>query len=320
MKEETLCALCSAPGRGACSLLRLSGPESLKIIKKLAPFLPKEIEPRKVHFGTLKEDGEALDQVLLVYFKEGQSFTGEEVVEISCHGGGVYQDILKACIKLGARPAGKGEFSMRAFLNGKMDLTQAEALLSLIESESKLARKQALFQLKGGLSKKFKGLEKKWLFLLSHIEADIDFSQENLNVYSLNEIKEQITLLIKDLELLLKKYQPFDKLQKGLSFGIFGNTNAGKSSLFNKLLEEDKAIVSKEEGTTRDLVEGTLKNEKGIKILLKDSAGFRETRSDGEKKGQEKSKNLFLDSDYRLMLVDGSSKESPSSDFFRSSA
>ena len=304
MKGGTIAALCTSKGKSALSVLRISGPKALEITKQIAPFLPAQPESHRVYFGTLKEGKKELDQVLIAYFEKGRSFTGEESLEISCHGGEIYTEVLKALLEKGARPAEKGEFSLQAFSNGKMDLVQAEALGQLIEAKSSLARSQALFQLKGNLSKKFLELEKNWLFLLSHVEADIDFSLENLNLLEEKQYRKKLKELKKKLEEMISCYRPFEKLQDGLVFGIFGRTNAGKSSLFNALLEEDRVIVSKEEGTTRDVVEGQLLNPEGLNILLKDCAGFRESHSEGERKGQKKSWEVFKNCDDRLLLLD----------------
>ena len=306
MREETITALCSPLGKGAVSLIRVSGPKALEITKKIAGFLPLKPESHRAYFGSLRDKGRELDQVLVTYFARGQSFTGEETLEISCHGGEIYSEILQSLLDYGARLAERGEFSLQAFSNGKMDLVQAEALLQLIESKSRTARRQALSQLKGQLSKKILDLEKKWLFLLSHLEADIDFSLEGLSTLEEKQIKKNLRDLDLEIKNLLSSYRPYEKLQKGLGFGIFGAVNSGKSSLFNALLEEDKAIVSNEEGTTRDLVEGQILNPKGLNILLKDCAGFRESQSEGELKGQEKSRQLFSACDYRLLLLDAS--------------
>ena len=305
MKGDTITALCTAQGKGALSVLRVSGPQALSITKEIAGFLPSKIQSHRIYFGTLKEGDKKLDEVLIAYFQEGRSFTGEETLEIFCHGGEVYLDILKSLIQKGARPAERGEFSLQAFSNGKIDLIQAEALLQLIEGKTPIARSQALYQLKGELSKKFLDLEKQWLFLLSHIEADIDFSLENLKILTENQIQRQIQILSQTVQDLISKYQPFEKLQKGLSFGVFGASNAGKSSLFNALLEEERAIVSEEAGTTRDIVESQIQNpQEGLNILLKDSAGFRESQSQGEKKGQEKALQLFKECDCCLILLE----------------
>ena len=305
MRGDTICALCTPKGKGAISLIRISGPKALEITRKLALFLPLKPESHRAYFGVLKRAREALDQVLVTYFAKGRSFTGEESLEISCHGGEIYNKILKALLENGARLAERGEFSLQAFSNGKIDLIQAEGLLQLIESQSEIARRQAFAQLRGQLSKQIQGIEKKWLFLLSHLEADIDFVLEGLNTLKEEQIEKLLQELQLDLTELLSGYRPFENLQKGLIFGIFGKVNSGKSSLFNALLAEDKAIVSKEEGTTRDLVEGHLLNPQGLNISLKDSAGFRTSAtSEGEQKGQKKSKELFLACDYRIVVLD----------------
>lgn len=304
MKGDTICALCTPEGKGAISLIRISGPQALEITRKIAKFLPQKPESHQIYFGDLKQRENVLDQALISYFVEGRSFTGEESLEISCHGGDIYKGILKALLENGARLAERGEFSLQAFSNGKMDLVQAEGLLQLIESQNDIARRQALSQLKGKLSKKLQNIEKKWTFLLSHLEADIDFSLENLNTLQDSQIKEKIKEIEEEISNLLSSYCPFERLQKGLVFGLFGLVNSGKSSLLNALLREEKAIVSSEEGTTRDIVEGLLENSKGLNITLKDSAGFRKSESEGEKRGQEKSKELFLSCDYKLILLD----------------
>ena len=305
MRGDTICALCTPKGKGAISLIRISGPKALEITRKLALFLPLKPESHRAYFGVLKRAREALDQVLVTYFAKGRSFTGEESLEISCHGGEIYNKILKALLENGARLAERGEFSLQAFSNGKIDLIQAEGLLQLIESQSEIARRQAFAQLRGQLSKQIQGIEKKWLFLLSHLEADIDFVLEGLNTLKEEQIEKLLQELQLDLTELLSGYRPFENLQKGLIFGIFGKVNSGKSSLFNALLAEDKAIVSKEEGTTRDMVEGFLLNPQGLNISLKDSAGFRTSAtSEGEQKGQKKAKELFLACDYRIVVLD----------------
>lgn len=304
MRGDTICALCTPRGKGAVSLIRISGPKALEITRKLAGFLPLKPESHRTYFGLLKNNDKPLDQVLVTYFAEGRSFTGEESLEISCHGGEVYHSVLEALLNAGARLAERGEFSLQAFSNGKMDLVQAEGLLQLIEGQSEVARRQAFAQLRGLLSEKLQGVEKKWLFLLSHLEADIDFSLEGLNTFGDQEIEQALEGLKQELSLLLSSYKPFKNLQQGLIFGIFGRVNSGKSSLFNALLKEDKAIVSKEEGTTRDLVEGQILNSQDLNITLKDSAGFRISESEGEKEGQKRSRELFLTCDYKIVLLD----------------
>lgn len=314
MNKDTICALCTAPGKGALSLIRLSGPRALEITRGLADFLPALPESRYVYLGFLKQEKQILDQVLLTYFEKGASFTGEETVEISCHGGEVYSEILKALLKKGARMAEKGEFSLQAFSNGKLDLIQVEGLLQLIESQSSASRLQAFSQLKGVFSDRLKLLEKKWIFLLSHLEADIDFSLEGLNCLDDGQIRSSLKELEKILKQMISSYRPTETLRKGFVMAFFGRTNSGKSSLFNALLAKDQAIVSSEEGTTRDFVEGLLYSPGGINICLTDCAGFRESQSEGEKKGLEKTKKLFHSSDYRILTLDASSLEKEETD------
>lgn len=303
MRGGTICALCTPKGKGAISLIRVSGPKALFITKKLAGFLPLAPESHRAYFGLLKNKKRALDQALVTYFAEGRSFTGEESLEITCHGGGIYSEILSALLEAGARMAEKGEFSLQALSNGKIDLVQAEGLLQFIESKSRAARRQSFSQLEGRFSEKLKALEKKWLFLLSHVEADIDFALEGLDTLNNKEIQKQLEKLEGELSALLSCYTPFENLQKGLLFGLFGRVNSGKSTLFNELLGEDKAIVSEEKGTTRDPVEGQLLNPEGLNIGLRDSAGFRDIEGEGELKGQKKSRELFSLCDYKIVLV-----------------
>jgi len=318
MNTDTICALCTFPGKSALSVIRVSGPRALEIIKKQAPFLPDKIESHRVYVGTLTKGSHDIDQAVLTYFEEGKSFTGEETLEISCHGGRVFEEVLKELLKDGARMAKKGEFSFRSVLNGKMDLVQAEGLYQLIESQTKEAHRQSIHQLKGAFSKKLEELAAKWLEVLSHIEAEIDFSTEDLATFSAKDIKQQLLKLQSSVQSFLKKYQPFEKIQQGLTCGLFGPVNSGKSTLFNMLLEEDRAITSGEEGTTRDVIEASLENPIGLNLLLKDTAGFRKSESEGEKKGQQKSQDLLHLCDIQIFVFDCLS-HTPLPDFFKNS-
>ena len=294
MRRETICALCTPLGKGALSVIRLSGPKALKSLRALAPFLPPQMTSHKVYVGTLKNNKELLDQVVVTYFKEGESFTGEETLEISCHGGDfIAHKILNALSFQGVRFAQRGEFSLQSFLNGKVDLTQAESILHLIESKNSKTHQLALQQLRGALFKQIKKIEKQWLFILSHIEADIDFSLEDIQVLEDEDFIKNLSSLKQEVEALLCRYKPFDDLQEGLIVALFGAVNVGKSTLFNCLLKEDKAIVTDEAGTTRDPVDGKLVSPEGISLSLKDTAGFRETLSSAEQKGQKKTEDLL---------------------------
>ena len=314
---DTICALATPPGRGALAIIRVSGPRAALITRQIARFLPERPESHKALVGILKSAAGELDQAVLTYFAPGRSFTGEETVEICCHGGGAAAAVLEALLAGGARPAEKGEFSLRAFLSGKIDLAQAEGILQLTESESAAARSAALSQLKGDFSRELEALEKIWLSLLSHIEADIDFSLEGLSLMSPEEIKSALKSLRSAVEEgMLPRARPFEKLQKGLLAGIFGPVNSGKSSLFNALLGEEKAVVSGEPGATRDLVEGVLKGGGGLNISLRDTAGARPPpagraaappRGEAERRGWEKALALWKACDIRALVIDAAS-------------
>ncbi|MCY4512290.1 MAG: tRNA uridine-5-carboxymethylaminomethyl(34) synthesis GTPase MnmE [Bdellovibrionales bacterium] len=304
MNKDPICALCTPPGKGALAVIRLSGRGTRQIARAVAPFLPKKLITQKVYIGEIKDEDQVIDQVVLTYFAEGHSFTGEETVEISCHGGDlIYSEILKLLISVGARPAERGEFSFRAFMNGKMDLVQAEGLHQLIESQNKQAKQTALYQLQGRFSGELDILETKWLDILSRLEADIDFSLEGLGTFSSSEVKKSLIELESQIQNVLSRYRPFESLQKGFTVGLFGPSNVGKSTLFNRLIDEDKSIVTDSAGTTRDVVEGFFSEKR---LVLKDTAGFRESEEKAEKIGQKKTKELFSQADFRLLILDGS--------------
>ena len=305
MNRDPICALCTPPGTGALSVIRLAGKGAVKIARSAAPFLPGELEGRRSYIGEIRDGKRPVDHVVITYFEEGKSFTGEETFEISCHGGRlIFNDILQLLVSCGARPARRGEFSLRAFLNGKMDLTQAEGLLQLIESESDRAKQNAFYQLRGRFSKELRVLEERWLELLGFLEADIDFSQEGLELLDRRRLEEKLEDLILVLKSLLSRYHPFENLQKGMFVGIFGPVNVGKSTLFNRLLGEERSIVTGEEGTTRDVVEGALRD-RDFHFTLQDTAGFREAEGPAEQLGQKKSRELFDSVDFRLLVLDG---------------
>ena len=304
MNHDNICALCTSKGKAALSVIRLSGPDPQKIIRAYTPFLPKNLEGHRSYVGFFKDDKREIDQILLTYFSKGRSFTGEETFEISCHGGvRVYSEIIKLLIDKGARLARKGEFSLRAFLNGKIDLLQAEAIQSFVESRSESAQQHAFKQLKGEFSKKLQILEKSWLHVLVQLEADIDFSLEDISELKIDDVRARLKQIKKELETYLSRYRPFENLQKGISLGIFGPTNSGKSSLFNALIQEEKAIVSSVPGTTRDIVEASLEM-----LQLKDTAGLRLQSQKLEKLGQQKTKETFALVEKSWLVLDCSKK------------
>jgi tRNA modification GTPase len=305
--SQTICAVSTPHGVGGISVIRISGPQSLEITRKIAGFLPQKIEAHKVYFGTLQNyhSHEEIDEVLVSFFQKGRSFTGEEVLEISCHGNPqICQSILNLLIAGGARSADKGEFTYRAFMNGKVDLVQAESVLALIESQSEKAQKLALRQLKGQLSVKLESLEDKFTWLMAHIEAGIDFSTEGIEVVSSNVIVEKLAEIEDSLRPLVNSYKSGRILKDGVRVAFAGCPNVGKSSLLNLILEEDRAIVTAVAGTTRDVISGDT-NFNGLKFTFLDTAGIRNHASDiVEQIGIQKSREAHIEADVVLFVFD----------------
>ncbi|MGZ3745804.1 MAG: tRNA uridine-5-carboxymethylaminomethyl(34) synthesis GTPase MnmE [Pseudobdellovibrionaceae bacterium] len=305
--SQTICAVSTPHGVGGISVIRISGPRSLEVTRKIAKFLPEKIESHKVYFGTLQDFsvGEAVDEVLVAYFQKGHSFTGEEVLEISCHGNPqICQSILKLLIAGGARSADKGEFTYRAFMNGNVDLVQAESILALIESQSKQAHRLALRQLKGLLSQKLEKLEDSLTWLMAHIEAGIDFSTEGLELLDLDILSSRLSEIETLLKSLVNSYKTGKILKEGIQIVLAGCPNVGKSSLLNLFLEEDRAIVTPVAGTTRDVISGDTQYN-GIKLTFLDTAGIRNHTSDVvEQIGIKKSREAHTEADIILFVFD----------------
>lgn len=311
--DETICALITAPGPSGISVLRVSGPKALVYAKKHCSFIPDEPESHKVYFGNFKaSDGEIVDEVLVTYFKKGKSFTGDETIEISTHGG--FFPSNRALMELtssGCRPAERGEFSFRAFYNGKLDLVQAEGILSLINSKSDMARGLAVRQLKGNLSNSISEIEEGLIYVLAQLEAAIDFSTEDIQPASLVDVKNRFGSLDKKVQQLVASYKRGKVIHDGINIIIAGPPNAGKSSIYNQILGQNKAIVTNLPGTTRDLLESTYRD-LGLPIQLIDSAGLRESSDVVEKLGIEKTKETLLKSDtvfYTLDITDYSNHD-----------
>ncbi len=308
---DCICAISTPPGHGGISVVRVSGPGSFEISQRVCRFLPSAPESHRIYYGFAeqKSDREKIDEVLVACFSEGKSFTGEESTEISCHGSPVIAEaIVQALIEAGARLARPGEFTCRAFFNGRIDLVQAESVLALIESQSKQASKLALRQLEGELSKEYSKVEDAFLWVLAQIEAGIDFSTEGLNVVSYEKIFARLENAKKVVNALLASYEAGRIVRDGLVVALLGRPNVGKSSLLNALLNEDRAIVTDEPGTTRDLVSASL-SLGGVRVELVDTAGIREASNKGELIGIKKSLEMMKSADIALYVIDASEKE-----------
>lgn len=309
--SQAICAVSTPHGLGGISVIRISGGNSLSITRKIAPFLPQNLESHKVYYGTLQtSSGSAvpateIDEVLITYFKAGRSFTGQEVLEISCHGNPqICRTILNELIGAGARAADRGEFTYRAFMNGNVDLVQAESILALIESESDRSMKLALRQLKGQLSKQLLKIEDQLTWLMAHIEAGIDFSTEGLELVTDAVVVEKLGLLKAALASLVSSYKVGRIVRDGVHVALAGRPNVGKSSLLNLFLQEDRAIVTDVAGTTRDVISGETQFG-GIKFTFIDTAGIRRHGADAvEKIGIERSHEAHAEADVVLFVYD----------------
>lgn len=303
--KDTIAAVSTAPGTGGIAVLRISGSQALNVARKLATFLPGEVRSHQVYYGELTDpaNGEILDEVLLTYFAHGRSFTGEDTVEISCHGGRwLTQLLLQKLTTSGARLAERGEFTYRAYMNGRIDLVQAEAVLALIESQSSLASRVSLRQLRGGLSNQLEKVEEDLLWACANLEANIDFAQEDIVIAESAAVGERLQRALAYVEKLVRSRERGNYLRHGFQVCLVGRPNAGKSSLLNALLQEDRAIVSEIPGTTRDFIEGRLLVG-GVEVALLDTAGLRETSEMVESLGILKTVAQIKDSDLILFVL-----------------
>ncbi len=304
--QDTICAISTAPGTGGIAVLRVSGQAAYSVGRRLCGFLPTQPESHRIYYGILKSvhAGSAIDEVLVSCFAEGRSFTGEETIEISCHGGqALTSSILSELIFAGSRLARPGEFTYRAFLNGRLDLVQAESVLALIESQSKQSAKVALRQLQGSLSNDFRHIEDDLVWILAQLEASIDFSAEDIEVIASEVLTGRTSKLIAFVQQLLGTYRAGRIIKDGLHVALIGAPNAGKSSLLNAFLKEDRAIVTPHAGTTRDPVEGRV-SIGGVAVTLIDTAGIRETNDEIEKIGIAKSRGAMASADVVFHLID----------------
>ena len=303
--NDTIASIATSLGVGAISIIRVSGKDSISIVNKLFKGHDLEkVESHTIHYGHIINNSEIIDEVLVSIMRSPKTYTMEDVVEINCHGGiATTNKVLELLLLNGARIAEPGEFTKRAFLNGRIDLIEAEAVSDLINSETELERKVAINGVNGNLSKLIKSLRKELLDIISNIEVNIDYP-EYVDIYevTLEDIKIKIPKIKQELKRIIEDYENSRLLYEGIKVAIIGRPNVGKSSLLNKLLDNEKAIVTNIPGTTRDLVEGTTILD-GIKIHLIDTAGIRETDDVVEKIGVEKSLKAIDDANLILMVL-----------------
>ena len=309
--DDTIVALATPPGEGGIAVIRLSGPESLQIASRLYINGKREkqeqFKDRYLQYGyILDKEQNIVDEVLMVFMKAPKTYTREDVVEIHCHGGMIpVQKIIDLTLEEGARLAQPGEFTKRAFLNGRVDLAQAEAVMDLISSRSEYAARASLNQMKGSLSRKIKTLRDDLLDLMARIEVTFDYPEEDIEEMLRGPIEERLATARNDCIQLLETAQQGRLVREGLKVVIIGKPNVGKSSLLNALVRENRAIVTDVPGTTRDVIEDYI-NIKGVLVRILDTAGIRETMDQVEKIGVEKSRELTQDADLILLLLDAS--------------
>lgn len=309
---STIVALSTPRGRGALAVIRLSGPAAVSIARRLADL--DEVEARRATLVTLTrlDDKTILDQVLLTFFVAPHSLTGEDVVEISCHGSpAIVRNIIDTTLELGAVLAGPGEFTLRALSNGKINLAQAEAIRDLIAAQTDAAVKQASRQLNGELSNALGPFKEKLLEVIVLLESALEFVEEDIPAPRVNEIDGELAAIVRGVEKLARSYSSGRLIQEGIRVAITGRPNVGKSSLFNSLVERERAIVTDIPGTTRDTLTEAIDLD-GIPVILTDTAGLRDTTDGIETLGIERTRRAMSDSDLVLVVLDGSDEIGPS--------
>lgn len=308
MLPSTICALSTVEGKGAIAVIRLSGPMAISITDSI--FKPAKGAPLhktksyRLRFGAIYSGERMIDEVLVSLFRAPNSYTGEEMAEISCHGSYyIQQEILMLLLTKGAKLAKAGEFSQRAFLNGKMDLAQAEAVADLISSENEASHRVALQQMKGGFSKELSVMRSSLLEIVSLMELELDFAEEDVEFADRAKLKELLTTVEDHITLLIDSFRLGNVIKNGIPVAIAGATNTGKSTLLNVLLQEERAIVSDIHGTTRDYIEGYM-NIDGVGFRFIDTAGIRETKETIEMIGIERSYGKIKSASVILLILD----------------
>ena len=302
--EDTIVAISTSTGVGAISIIRLSGSDALNIASKVFTKNLTKVDSHTIHYGFIKDKNEKIDEVLVSVMKAPKTFTREDIVEINCHGGiATTNKVLEVLLENGARLAEPGEFTKRAFLNGRIDLLEAEATMDLISSKAESARKISMNTLTGETSNLIRDLRSELVKIISNIEVNIDYPEyEDIEVLTNESILPDIKKFKEKLEEIIKKSEDSKVIKEGIKVGIIGRPNVGKSSLLNSLLEEEKAIVTDIPGTTRDIVEGSL-IVGGIPLNIIDTAGIRRTEDTVEKIGVEKSLKIIDTSDLVIYIL-----------------
>jgi tRNA modification GTPase len=310
LQDDTIAAIATPWGIGGLGIVRISGERAEEIARRLFPRIPSQnnLQSHHLYHGEIIDprDGNPLDEVLLVLMRRPHSYTGEDVVEINCHGGSlVLKSVLQAVLREGARMAEPGEFTKRAFLNGRLDLAQAEAVVDLIESQTQRGRSQALGQLKGELSTEIRKIRDDLIELLSSVEASIDFPEEDLEELSGEVLLKRVEGCSARIQGFLSTYEEGRIYREGLCTVIVGRANVGKSSLLNILLEEKRAIVTEIPGTTRDVI-GEIINIKGIPLKILDTAGLRKPTNIVEEEGIKVTREKLTEAEIVILVLDGS--------------
>lgn len=304
--NDTIVALATPPGEGAIGIIRLSGADAISIADNIFKGKKLSTQPsHTIHFGRIMDGDTTVDEVVVSLYKGPKSYTGEDVVEISCHGSNyILQKVIDMCLQSGAQMAKAGEFTQRAFLNGRMDLTQAEAVADLIASQSSASQQAAMHNLRGGFSEQLKEMREQLIKFSALIELELDFSQEDVEFADRTQLYTLINEMTTATTGLVHSFKLGNVIRNGVSVAIVGKPNAGKSTLLNALLNEERAIVSEIAGTTRDTIEETL-NINGVLFRLVDTAGIREHSTDViENIGMQRSKDAMKKADIIVYLFD----------------
>ncbi len=308
LSSDTIAAIATPLGEGGLGVVRISGPDAFSVADKLfrgsAPLA--QAVTHTLHHGWIVDGPRSVDETVAAIFRSPASYTGDDVVEFSCHGSpAVLKFLMELCQRHGVRPARAGEFTERAFLNGKLDLAQAEAVADLIHARSTKAHLAAADQLRGGLSRRIEAIRNPLIDLLAHLEANLDFVEEAIPGLPLEKAQSQLTTLLQTLSALLETAHTGRLLREGLYVALVGRPNAGKSSLFNALLKTDRAIVTDVPGTTRDTIEEATQWN-GVPVVLIDTAGLRSGGDQVERLGHERAKRALARADFLIAVVDGS--------------